>query len=153
MGLWINPSGENCPATPPDSRNEPSLNQVERYLKQAHECIRNGRFVVLDGDPEDESNTRNKNRRFMTTYGLTDVNRQKRFLLSVDPQDFCHIKYTNDGRELYVFCVERELQRPLSVPEKIAVYVKHDFKPGVSKRNIIVSLHPIEHSIYLPFRD
>lgn len=153
MGLWISPSGEDQPSAPLDSRSEPSLSHVERYLKQAHEYIRNGRFVVLDGDPEDESNTRNKNRSFMTTYGLMDVNRQKRFLLSVDPQDFCHVKRTNDDRGLYVFCVERELQKPLCSPETIAVYVKHDFKPGVSTRNIIVSLHPIEHSIYLPFRD
>lgn len=155
MGRWIYPRENTEFASKTQAASSyPPLSHVENYLKQAKQLIRRDRFIVLDGDPQDPTDTRcKKNGQFMYSYNLTSIKSQKSLLLSIDPEDFCHTVSTNDGRRLYVFCIERELQRHLHESETVAIYIKHDFDPSTSENDIVVSLHPIERPIYLPFQD
>ena len=157
MGKWIHPRGTKSCEFSPEKQIPPvkhTLRQIESFLKQVNASVREGKFTVLEGDPEDSRDTRyGKNGRFLLEYNLTQKEAQKQLLLSIAPEDFCHTIGANDHRTFYVFCIERELQKHLSSQETVAIYVKHDFNPDAAIPDVVISLHPIEHPSYLPFQD
>ena len=132
-------------------RTDCSLAEVRAYLKNVKACIRHDEFVVLEGDPDDPLNTRCKNSEFLFAYGLADRQRQKQLLLSVSEDEFCHVVICNDGRELYVFCLDRSLYKAASGCERVRMYLKHDYD-GKSF-DVVVSLHGLELPIVRAFGD
>lgn len=127
-----------------------SRNEVKRYLQEVSECIRGGSYRIA-ASPSDSS--RKKNFDFMLIHNLFDEHLQKELLLSIDAEEFCHVKITEDGRRLYVFCVKRELYRSRVGNVLVTIYVKHDYDPSNSIKDIVISLHELERPIQLAFVD
>lgn len=132
-------------------RTDCSFAEIRAYLKSVNACVRRGEFVVLEGDPDDPLSTRYKNTDFLLTYGLADRESQKQLLLSVSEDEFCHVVICNDGRELYVFCLDRPLYKAMVGREMVRVYLKHDYN-GRSF-DTVVSLHGLELPIMRAFED
>lgn len=134
-------------------RMDYSVAAIRSYLNAVKECVRRNAFVVLKGDPDDPTDTRKKNASFMRRYGLWDKAAQQALLLSITEDEFCHAVMCNDGRELYVFCLDRMLYKTLSGFEQVRIYVKHDYAQGISPFNVVVSLHELELPILKAFED
>lgn len=109
-------------------------------------CVRADRFVV-----QEESDGRGENKLFLNAYGLYRRSEQKSFLLSIDVDEFWHVKLTNDQRELYVFCAERSLYKSFVGERRVQVYVKHDYKRGNSPFDTVISMHELNLPIELAF--
>lgn len=132
-------------------RMDLSRKEVHSYLRAVKECVRRGAFMVLKGDPDDRADSRQKNVLFMRTYGLWHHDTQRALLLGITEDEFCHVVVCNDGRELYVFCLDRTLCKVASGFERVRLYVKHDLSKKGSPYDIVVSLHPLELPILKVF--
>lgn len=125
-----------------------SRQKVISYLLDIKCCVRDDRFIVLENDEG-----RGENRAFLNAYGLYRRPEQKSFLLSLDVDEFCHVKLTNDGRELYVFCAARSLYKSLVGERRVQVYVKHDYDDRNRPFDTVVSMHELNMPIELAFVD
>lgn len=132
-------------------RQDVSQGDVSAFLARVKECIRADRFVVEDGSIVEGDGGVRKNSAFMNVYGLYRRSDQKQLLLSITLEDFCHVRKANDGRELYVFCVQRPLYRAGSGTCSVWVYVKQECEEGREPFDVVVSLHELELPIELPF--
>lgn len=122
--------------------------QVSSFLSEVKECVRDGRFIVLEDDEG-----RDENRVFLSVYGLFRRRDQQAFLLSLDVDEFCHVKRTNDGRELYVFCAARNLYKSLVGECRVQIYVKHDYERKNGPFDTVISMHELNKPIELAFVD
>lgn len=159
MGVRIDPDGWPQDGSRDDSIPDYSADcydtslseeSVERYLRQVAISIRKGSFIVETGQM---SESRKKNSDFMVQYGLSDPEEQKALLLSISASEFCHVKHTEDGRDLYVFCPRRSLYKTAAGNVTVSIYVKHDYAPGRRMQDVVISLHELEFPIYLPYAD
>lgn len=141
------------PQLGPSQDADISFRQVETFCSAVRACIKNNDFMVLQGDPEDPLNSRNKNRDFMFRYGIWTKRDQRSFLLRMEPEDFCHIVHANDGRDLYVFCMSAELYQEAMGRRMVNVYVKHDYVGRRGEPDVVISLHELERPIVQLFRD
>lgn len=158
MSAWVYPDGWEEGSEPGDSvpdygkdpyRVPESPEEIGRFLRRVFTAIRNDSFHVLIADT---NGSRSKNLGFMNLYGLWGREQQKELLLSIDASEFCHIKRTEDGRDLYVFCLKRTLYKAAVGPREVWVYIKHDF-PESEKRDVVISMHELELPILLPYAD
>lgn len=134
-------------------RMDLSRKEVRSYLSAVKECVRRGAFIVLEGNPTDPLNTRYKNTEFLFMYGLQDRENQRKILLSVVEEEFCHVVLSNDGRSLYVFCLDRTLLKMSGEYEEARIYLKHDYRPGNDPYNLVISFHALELPIIRAFED
>lgn len=126
------------------------LVHIETYLSAVKACVKKDDFYVEEGDG---NKSRLKNRAFIFTYGLHVSASLKRLLLGLDPHEFCHIKKTEYGGHLYVFCAQRELYKALSGMETVLIYIKFDYDKKRRKKLVVVSLHELEEPICVPFQE
>ena len=122
--------------------------EVAAFLARAKECIKEDKFVVLE-----EGGTRRKNSDFLNLYGLYARSEQKRVLLAVDVEEFCHSIISSDGDELYVFCARRRLYKTATGPCDVAIYIKHSCPEKAQPFDVVVSMHELESPIDLVFID
>ena len=133
-------------------RTNQTRREVGAYLTKVKECVKTGCFVVSEDDGEGEG-SRKENREFLNAYGLYSRSEQKKLLLSLDVDEFCHSRLTNDGRELYVFCPERELYKTMIGPKRIKVYIKNDYNESLCPYDTVISMHELNLPIDLLFID
>ena len=122
------------------------IEAINSYLNRINGFVRAGAFHVLESDPDDPLSSRDKNAAFRAIYGLYTKQAARQLLLSIDASEFCHTKQTEDGRLLYVFCIDRVLYKAGFGDETVRIYVKHDCQPNDS-RDVVISLHELEAPI------
>lgn len=130
-----------------------SIEHIESLLHQIRKDVRNGAFIILKGDPDQASDTRHKNSDFMRVYGLTHRDKQQSLFLGIDVSEFCHSIHSNDGRVLYVFCIDRELYRAAFGYERVRIYIKFDYSEKRAKSTVVISLHTLEKPIKRLFEE
>lgn len=121
--------------------------EVAAILRRIQDCVREGRFIVLDGDGRED------NVSFLNAYGLYTRREQAKLLLSIDVSDFCHTIRASDGSELYVFCIRYSGYKALVGACDVWVYVKHRCPPSSTPYDCVISMHELKYPIDLPFRD
>lgn len=126
--------------------------EIRAYLKRVKDCINAGRFIVLNNDDGDHEG-RQKNSDFMNKYGLYTRERQQDLLKRIEVEDFCHSVRSSDGRDLYVFCVQRQLYKAGSGTCSVWVYIKQDCPEGNETTDVVISMHELEKPIDLIFVD
>ena len=142
----------------PDYRNDDYYNvnysraEISSYLKRVKDCIRAGRFIVLNNE-DGNRESRKKNYDFMLKYGLYTKESQEAKLLSLDVENFCHTVQSSTSETLYVFCAQWSLYRAGSGPCSIYVYIKHNCPEGIEVTDVVVSMHELEKPIELIFVD
>ena len=113
---------------------------VEKYLRRVRACL-----------DRDSKEGREKNYDFLLSFGLLDRRYQKKILQGVDASEFCHVKKTNDGRDLYVFCIDRQLYKAAVGNQQALIYIKHDLNEARRPQDLVVSFHQLENPIQLAF--
>lgn len=128
-----------------------SEGEIDGYLRRVRACIRKGDFYVETENPKRPNDSRKKNDDFIAVHSLSEAEIKDK-LLSIDRDDFCHVKLTEDGRRLYVFCKRMSLPKNLLELEVIAVYVKHDYIES-DESVVVISFHALEEPIETRFAD
>lgn len=128
-------------------RTDQTEPEIARILHRIQGCVREGRFIVLDGDGRED------NVSFLNAYGLYTKHEQAKFLLSISVSDFCHAIRASDGNELYVFCKHHSGYKALVGACDVWVYVKHRCPPSSTPFDCVISMHELKYPIDLPFRD
>ena len=128
-------------------RTDQTESEVAAILRRIKDCVRDGRFIVLDSDGRED------NVDFLNAYGLYTKREQARFLLSIDVSDFCHAIRASDGSELYVFCVLHSGYRAMIGNCDVWVHVKHRCPPSATPFDCVISMHELKYPIELPFKE
>jgi hypothetical protein len=124
-----------------------SKEEVTAILQKIHDCIRGGKYTI------EKNKNRKENVALIREYNLTSE-KQRRILLQIEPEDFCHsLQNINFGFEyetLYVFCPQVTLFNLDDEEKLIDIYTKFniiDMKTG--NRVVVISFHernkPIEY--------
>ena len=121
------------------------MEHIDGYLRRIRSCLDRDSFLVNTRDG------REKNYEFLLSFGLLDRKHQRQILRNIDSSEFCHIKKTNDGRNLYVFCIDRQLYKAAVGYERALIYIKHDLDESRRPQDLVISFHPLEQPIQLAF--
>jgi len=113
--------------------------QVITVLQTIQDCVRKNRFYISKNE------NRQENRDFITEYNLTNE-KQKKILLQIVPEDFCHsLQNKKVGFEheiLYVFCPQIRLFNFEGQEEKVDIYMKFNIiESNEENRVVVISFH------------
>jgi hypothetical protein len=113
--------------------------QVITVLQTIQDCVRKNRFYISKNE------NRQENRNFITQYNLTNE-KQKKILLQIVPEDFCHsLQNKKVGFEheiLYVFCPQIRLFNFEGQEEKVDIYMKFNIiELNEENRVVVISFH------------
>ena len=127
-----------------------SKQEIDEILDKVKNCVYNNRYTISLNE------NRQENIDFINEYNIYS-NKQKKFLLQLKVEDFCHsLQNTKPGYEyevLYVFVPQVNLFNAEGVEEKVDIYIKIniiDMSNG--SRTIVISFHKRNKAITYLFR-
>lgn len=127
-----------------------SVDQIKNLIEIIKDCVRENRYTIILEENKQE------NTQFMEEY---NINEKKRIdiLFALDYKDFCYgLQNMKDGVEqndLYVFCLQRELNRIDAKNELVDIYLKFNIICNECEEYfLLVSLHRRNKPITYLFR-
>ncbi len=124
--------------------------EVAAILQRIQDCIRGGRYTIAKNE------NRKENLALIREYNLT-YEKQRRILLQIKPEDFCHsLQNTNIGYEyetLYVFCPQITLFNLDDKEKLVDIYTKFNIiDMDTGSRIVVISFHERNKPIDYLFR-
>lgn len=127
-----------------------SKEEISSILRKIKQCIKKGKYTIS------LNQNRKENRNFVLNYNLFS-NKQKKILLQIKVEDFCHsLKNLHKGFEnetLYVFVPKINLINGFGEVEEVDVYTKFNLIENDSEDyTVVVSFHKSNKPIKYLFR-
>lgn len=124
--------------------------EIDEILDKVKNCVYNNRYTISLNE------NRQENIDFINEYNIYS-NKQKKILLQLKVEDFCHsLQNTKPGYEyefLYVFVPQVNLFNAEGVEEKVDIYIKINIIDMSNRsRTIVISFHKRNKAITYLFR-